>query len=222
MKITEPTTFEEKTVKDLHTLDPFLHTVCNSRYSIRNKSFLNVHKSFSLNLDLSFSLLLYSPQYGDVQLQSLELEKETPSGLHPVTNVVNPAIKSHMHTSALNVVAQKKVSGTVQTLNPLHYLCSILFVPLTVSQSYSNIYPAGLLHRYKLTFYATYGTAETQMLCFDGVARQIIGKPCELLIRSMNTSGDTPSDLHRIIGLKFTFAINMNINSYYSKVSTRS
>jgi hypothetical protein len=68
-----------------------------------------------------------------------------------------------------------------------------------------------------LTFYVTDGTVETKMFCFDGVARQIVGKPCELLIRSMNTSGDTPSNLHRIIGLRFTFTINMNINSYYSK-----
>jgi hypothetical protein len=142
----KPTTFEEKSVNDLHTLDPFLHTVCNSRYSIRNKSFINVHRYFSL--------LLYSPQYDDVQLQSPELEKETPGGLHPVTAVVNPALNSHMHTSAPNMVAQKQVSGTVQTLNLLCYLCSILFAPLTASQSYSNTYPASLLHRYKLTFYA--------------------------------------------------------------------
>jgi hypothetical protein len=33
----------------------------------------------------------------------------------------------------------------------------------------------------------------------------------------MDTSASTPLDLHRIIGLRFTFAINMNINSYYSK-----
>jgi hypothetical protein len=68
-----------------------------------------------------------------------------------------------------------------------------------------------------LTFYATDGTTEAQMFCFDGVARQIIEKPRELLIRSMNTSANTPLDLHRIIGLRFTFVVNININSSYSK-----
>jgi hypothetical protein len=33
----------------------------------------------------------------------------------------------------------------------------------------------------------------------------------------MNVSGGTPSELAAIIGLKFTFAVNININSYYAK-----
>jgi hypothetical protein len=33
----------------------------------------------------------------------------------------------------------------------------------------------------------------------------------------MNVSTDTPAELYAIIGLKFTFAINININSYYTK-----
>jgi hypothetical protein len=45
----------------------------------------------------------------------------------------------------------------------------------------------------------------------------MVGKPCEYLIRSMNVSTDTPAELYAIIGLKFTFAINININSYYTK-----
>jgi replication factor A1 len=70
---------------------------------------------------------------------------------------------------------------------------------------------------YKLTFYATDGTAEAQMFCFDTIAKQIIRKPCELLVRTMNVSGSTPTDLSAIIGLKFTFAVNININSYYAR-----
>jgi hypothetical protein len=70
---------------------------------------------------------------------------------------------------------------------------------------------------YKLTFYATDGTSKVQMFCFDTIVKQIIGKPCEFLVRSMNVLGGTPSDLAVIIGLKFTFAVNININSYYAK-----
>jgi hypothetical protein len=54
MEITEATTFEEKTIKDLYTLDPFLHMVCNSKHLISSTLFPIVHKSVSLNLSLSF------------------------------------------------------------------------------------------------------------------------------------------------------------------------
>jgi hypothetical protein len=68
-----------------------------------------------------------------------------------------------------------------------------------------------------LTFYVTDGTAEAEMFCFDTVARQIVGKPCEILVRSMNVSTSIPAELSNIIGPRFTFAINININSYYSR-----
>jgi hypothetical protein len=58
--------------------------------------------------------------------------------------------------------------------------------------------------RYKLSFYATDGTAEAKMFCFDTIARQIVGKPCEILIRSINVSTSTPIELSSIIGLRFT------------------
>jgi hypothetical protein len=44
MEINESTTFEEQSIKDLHTLDPFLHTVHNSKQSIRNKFTKQNHK----------------------------------------------------------------------------------------------------------------------------------------------------------------------------------
>jgi hypothetical protein len=73
------------------------------------------------------------------------------------------------------------------------------------------------LARYKLTFYATNGTAEAAMFCFDGIAKHIIGKPCEFLVKTLAASWSTPPDLSAIVGLKFTFAMNININSYYTK-----
>jgi hypothetical protein len=71
--------------------------------------------------------------------------------------------------------------------------------------------------RYKLTFYVTDGTTEAEMFCIDGIAKQIIGKPCEFLIKTLGVSRSIPPDLSAIIGLKFTFAVNININSYYSR-----
>jgi hypothetical protein len=51
--------------------------------------------------------------------------------------------------------------------------------------------------------------------CFDSVAKRIVGKPCEALLRTMDVSGNAPVELTGIVGLKFTFAINININSFY-------
>jgi hypothetical protein len=67
--------------------------------------------------------------------------------------------------------------------------------------------------RYKLTFYATDGTAETEMFCFDTIEKQIVGKPCQVLLKTLDASQNTPvrSPCYH------TFAINININSYYSK-----
>jgi hypothetical protein len=48
------------------------------------------------------------------------------------------------------------------------------------------------------------------------VAKRIVGKPCESLLKSMDISGSAPPGLTAIVGLKFTFAINININSFYS------
>jgi hypothetical protein len=73
-----------------------------------------------------------------------------------------------------------------------------------------------VLDKYKLTFYATNGTAEAEMFCFDTIAKHIVGKPCQVL-RALDASQAAPADLRAIIGPKFTFAINININSYYSK-----
>jgi hypothetical protein len=60
-----------------------------------------------------------------------------------------------------------------------------------------------------LTFYATDGIAEAEMFCFDSIAKQLVGKPCEFLVKTMDGSGNTPSDLSAIIGLKFTFVVTI-------------
>jgi hypothetical protein len=55
------------------------------------------------------------------------------------------------------------------------------------------------------------------MFCFDTIAKQNVGKPCEFLLRTLDASQNTPKDLCAIVGLRFAFAVNININSYYSK-----
>src|SRR6266540_4896235 len=55
------------------------------------------------------------------------------------------------------------------------------------------------------------------MFCFDNVARRIIGKPCEAVIKSMKHPTSTPPDLAAIISLKFTFAITITDASYHTR-----
>jgi hypothetical protein len=73
-----------------------------------------------------------------------------------------------------------------------------------------------IFNKYKLIFFVTDGTAEARFFCFYSVAKHIVGNPCEALLRNTNVSGNTPLDLTGIVGLGFTFAITINIISYYS------
>jgi len=54
------------------------------------------------------------------------------------------------------------------------------------------------------------------MFCFDNIAKRIVGKSCEAIIKSTRHAGDTPPDLAAIISLKFTFAITITDASYHS------
>jgi hypothetical protein len=71
-----------------------------------------------------------------------------------------------------------------------------------------------IYHRY--LFYAADETGEAEFFCFDSVAKRIVGKSCESLLKSMDPLGGAPTDLAAMIGLKFTFTVNININSFYS------
>lgn len=51
-----------------------------------------------------------------------------------------------------------------------------------------------LIHRYKLGFIATDGTSKA-VFCFDNIARWIVEKPCETLVRTANDSQGPPTEL---------------------------
>jgi hypothetical protein len=71
--------------------------------------------------------------------------------------------------------------------------------------------------RYKLTFIAIDETAEAVMFCFDSIAKRIIGKPCETVLRSMSPSVRIPTDILGITSLKFTFHVLLIEESYYNR-----
>jgi hypothetical protein len=58
--------------------------------------------------------------------------------------------------------------------------------------------------RYKLTFIARDETAEAVMFSFDNVAKRIVGKPCEIVLRSM-----TPS-----VRIQQTYLVSLLSNSH--------
>ena len=72
-------------------------------------------------------------------------------------------------------------------------------------------------HRYKLTFAARDETAEGQFFCFDGIAQQIVKKSCESLFHLPDRMSGTPPGLTAIVGNKYTFAVGLTSESYYSK-----
>jgi hypothetical protein len=147
-----------------------------------------------------------------------------------VENLVN---SGQAHTPVPSVVAQKPVTGKFNHVLKAVLLCLFCwfdiamqnFFPVSLQQFLYEVFSAcptrrcrfSCLPRYKLTTYATDGTAEAEIFCFDNIAKQVIGKPCEFLIRTLSASWGTPSDLCAIVGLRFTFVVNININSYSAK-----
>jgi hypothetical protein len=55
------------------------------------------------------------------------------------------------------------------------------------------------------------------MFCFDRVAKRIVDKPCEIVLRTTSHSTNTPSDISTIVSLKFIFLISLNDESYYTR-----
>jgi hypothetical protein len=82
----------------------------------------------------------------------------------------------------------------------------------------NNIYLIWFIfYRYKLNFVASNETVETNMFCFDNIAKTIIGKPCSSLLGSTVNTTIIPLEIAAIIYLKFRFAVNYNQESYWSR-----
>jgi hypothetical protein len=65
-----------------------------------------------------------------------------------------------------------------------------------------------------LTFIASDGTAKAKMFCFDTVAKHIVGKSCDSLVKSTSTSSKIPPDLAAIVSLKFSFVVTTTKRSF--------
>ncbi|CAL5046523.1 unnamed protein product [Urochloa decumbens] len=72
----------------------------------------------------------------------------------------------------------------------------------------------GYSYRLKISFIATDGTAEAEMICFGNTASRIVGKSCDYVMRSAGRGHNIPSPIAAIVSEKFTFAIKLTDNSY--------
>lgn len=75
-------------------------------------------------------------------------------------------------------------------------------------------------NRYKVCFIALDGTDEAEMVAFGDVARRIIGKPVQQLLRTSTSATVYPPEIARLVSLRFTFAITMTRQSYYKAQKT--
>ncbi|RLN12932.1 ribonucleoside-diphosphate reductase large subunit-like [Panicum miliaceum] len=65
-------------------------------------------------------------------------------------------------------------------------------------------------YKYKLSFIASDGTEEAEMICFGEVGRRIVGKSVEAVMRAPRGRDSIPPDVAAIVSLKFTFAVTMS------------
>ncbi|XP_066351389.1 uncharacterized protein [Miscanthus floridulus] len=59
--------------------------------------------------------------------------------------------------------------------------------------------------KYKLCFVAMDGTDEAEMICFGDVARHIVGKPVQQVLRMATPANQLPADIAKIVSRRFTF-----------------
>jgi hypothetical protein len=58
------------------------------------------------------------------------------------------------------------------------------------------------------------GTAEDKMFCFDTIAKHIVGKSCDSLVKFTSHPSKIPPDLAAIVSLKFTFVVTTANRSF--------
>lgn len=71
-------------------------------------------------------------------------------------------------------------------------------------------------YRYKLSFLAADETIEARFFCHDIVARQIIRRNCDSLLRAINYAPGLPQQILNTIGRRYTFAVGLTDELYCS------
>jgi len=53
------------------------------------------------------------------------------------------------------------------------------------------------------------GTDEAEMICFGDVARHIVGKPVQQVLRMATSANQLPADIAKIVSRRFTFVVTL-------------
>jgi len=56
------------------------------------------------------------------------------------------------------------------------------------------------------------------MICFGPLAQRIVGRSVDSMMRTVRRDEDFPPDIAGIVSHKFTFAINMTSQSFYTRI----
>jgi replication factor A1 len=51
------------------------------------------------------------------------------------------------------------------------------------------------------------GTDEAEMICFGDIARRMIGKPVQQVLRTATSANTYPPDISKMVSLRFTFQL---------------
>ncbi|KAG0516851.1 hypothetical protein BDA96_09G037800 [Sorghum bicolor] len=98
--------------------------------------------------------------------------------------------------------------------------CSKSCVPDGTGYKCNSCSNTSFKFKYKISFMALDGTDEAEMICFGDVARRIIGKPVQQILRSATCPNRYPPEITRIVSMTFTFAIALSQQSYYKQQKT--
>ncbi|CAD6257799.1 unnamed protein product [Miscanthus lutarioriparius] len=74
--------------------------------------------------------------------------------------------------------------------------------------------------KYKVCFIALDGTDEAEMVCFGDIARRMIGKLVQQLLRTSTSANAYPPDITKLVSPRFTFVVTMTRQSYYRAQKT--
>lgn len=74
--------------------------------------------------------------------------------------------------------------------------------------------------KYKICFIASDGTDEAEVICFGDIARRIIRKSVQQVLRTATIQNAYPPDITKIVNQRFTFAVVLTHQSYYRHQKT--
>ncbi|PWZ54757.1 hypothetical protein Zm00014a_023274 [Zea mays] len=123
-------------------------------------------------------------------------------------------------------ISRFTISSARQMFKPVHIDKMIHFTYHTIikaSLDSPSTFPRYVYHLTPLHQIESYiqkneyfldATATTQMFCFDTVARHIVGRPCETVLKQDTEAAPIPPDLAQIVSLKFTFCVTASNQTF--------